>query len=59
MRKDSVCLMVSSLAGFALCENECPENVLDFLRERCAEKRKPKVKETLFTVLFALFVSCS
>ena len=55
VRKDSVCLMVSSLAGFALCENECPENVLDFLRERCAEKRKPKVKETLFTVLFALF----
>ena len=54
VRKHSVCLMVSNRIGYALCENECPESVLDFLRERCAEKRKPKVKETLFSVLFAL-----
>lgn len=55
VRKHSVCLMVSNRIGYALCENECPESVLDFLRERCAEKRKPKAKEILFTVLFALF----
>ena len=55
VRKHSVCLMVSNRIGYALCENECSESVLDFLRERCAEKRKPKGKETLFTVLFALF----
>lgn len=54
VRKHSVCLMVSNRIGYALCENECPESVLDFLRERCAEKRKPKAKETLFSVLFAL-----
>ena len=55
VRKHSVCLMVSNRIGYALCENECPECVLDFLRERCAEKRKPKAKEILFSVLFALF----
>ena len=54
VRKHSVCLMVSNRIGYVLCENECSESVLDFLRERCAEKRKPKVKETLFSVLFAL-----
>ena len=54
VRKHSVCLMVSNRIGYALCENECPESVLDFLRERCAEKRKPKAKEILFSVLFAL-----
>ena len=54
VRKHSVCLMVSNRIGYALCENECPESVLDFMRERCAEKRKPKVKETLFSVLFSL-----
>ena len=37
VRKHSVCLMVSNRIGYALCENECPESVLDFLRERCAE----------------------
>lgn len=54
VRKHSVCLMVSNRIGYALCENECPESVLDFLRERCVEKRKPKAKEILFSVLFAL-----
>ena len=55
VRKDSVCLMISNRVGYALCENECSESVLDFLRERCAEKRKPKAKEILITVLHAIF----